>query len=121
MRTAILVLGTTLSVAAFSVAQDHAKADPEHAKVVAETDQVRVLRYHYAPHQKSAQHNYPDKTIDVALTKGRVRLTGPDGTSVEHSVEAGTVNVNPAATHIVENLGDTPFEGLSIEQKSIPK
>jgi hypothetical protein len=48
-------------------------------------------------------------------------MISPDGTSVEHSVEAGTVNVNPAATHIVENLGDTPFEGLSIEQKSIPK
>jgi quercetin dioxygenase-like cupin family protein len=67
LRRGQLVLGTTLSVAAFSVAQDHAKADPEHAKVVAETDQVRVLRYHYAPHQKSAQHSHPDKTVDVAL------------------------------------------------------
>jgi quercetin dioxygenase-like cupin family protein len=117
MRTAVLI-GIMLCVAALAVAQDHAKVDPEHVRVVAETDQVRVLRYRYGPYQKSAQHSHPDKTIDVALTKGRVRLISPDGTSVEHAVEAGTVNLNPASTHIVENLGDAPFEGLSIEPKA---
>jgi quercetin dioxygenase-like cupin family protein len=60
-----------------SLRPDHAKVDPEHVKVVAENDQVRVLRYRYEPHQKSAQHSHPDKTIDVALTKGRVRLISP--------------------------------------------
>ena len=118
MRTAILIIVITLSVTAFSLAQDHAKVDPEHVKVVAENDQVRVLRYSYGPRQKSAQHSHPDKTIDVALTKGRVRLTNADGTTVVHSVEAGTVNLNPASTHTVENLGDTAFEGLSIEPKA---
>jgi quercetin dioxygenase-like cupin family protein len=116
MRTAVLIL--TSCLAAPVLAQDHAKVDPEHVKVVAETSEVRVLRYRYEPHQKSAQHSHPDNTIDVAITKGKVRLISPDGTSVEHSVEAGTVNLNPASTHIVENLGDTPFEGLSIEPKS---
>ena len=117
MRAAVLI-GILLCVAALGFAQDHAKVDPEHVKVVTETDQVRVLRYRYEPHQKSAQHSHPDKTIDVAITKGRVRLISPDGKFVEHSVEAGTVNLNPASTHIVENLGDTPFEGLSIEPKT---
>jgi quercetin dioxygenase-like cupin family protein len=117
MRAAALT-GILLCVATLAFAQDHAKVDPEHVKVVAENDQVRVLRYRYGPHQKSAQHSHPDQTIDVALTKGRVRLISPDGTSVEHAVEAGTVNLNPASTHIVENLGDAPFEGLSIEPKA---
>ena len=112
-----IVLTITLCVAVGVLAQDHAKVDPEHVKVVAENDQVRVLRYHYGPHEKSAQHSHPNNTVDVALTKGRVRLVSSDGTSVEHSVEAGAVNLNPASTHIVENLGDTPFEGLSIEPK----
>jgi beta-alanine degradation protein BauB len=112
-----IVLTTTLCVAVGVLAQDHAKVDPEHVKVVAENDQVRVLRYHYGPHEKSARHSHPNNTVDVALTKGRVRLVSSDGTSVEHSVEAGAVNLNPASTHIVENLGDTPFEGLSIEPK----
>ena len=92
--------------------------DPAHVTVVAENDKVRVLRYRYGPREKSAQHSHPDNTVDVALTKGKVRLWSPDGTMVEHSVEAGTVNVNPSSTHIVENLGDTVFEGLSIEPKA---
>jgi quercetin dioxygenase-like cupin family protein len=115
MRAAILTIGVTLCVVAPAIPQDHAKVDPDHVKVVAENDQVRVLRYRYGPHQKSAQHSHPDNTVDVALTKGMVRLISPDGKTVEHSVEAGQVNLNPASTHIVENLGDTPFEGLSIE------
>ena len=116
MRVAILIM--MLCVAVSALAQDHAAVDPEHVQVVAENDQVRVLRYRYAPRQKSAQHSHPNQTIDVAITKGRVRLIAPDGTVVEHDVEAGTVNLNPASTHIVENLGDTPFEGLSIEPKA---
>ena len=44
--------------------------DPNHVKVVAENETVRVLRYRYGPHEKSAQHSHPDNTVDVALTKG---------------------------------------------------
>ena len=44
----------------------------------------------------------------------------PDGKMVEHSVEAGTVNLNPSSTHVVENLGDTPFEGL-VDRAENPK
>ena len=116
MRVAILTM--TVCVAASAPAQDHATVDPEHVQVVAENAQVRVLHYRYGPGQKSAQHSHPNQTIDVAITKGRVRLISPDGTTVEHDVEAGAINLNPAATHIVEDLGDTPFEGLSIEPKA---
>jgi len=115
---AAVVLSLMLWCASPASAQDHAKVDPDHVKVVAENDHVRVLRYSYGPRQKSAQHSHPDSTVDVALTKGRVRLVTPGGKTVEHSIEAGTVNLNAASTHIVENLGDTPFEGLSIEPKS---
>jgi len=115
---ATVLFSLSLCIVVPAPAQDHAKVDPDHVKVVAENDQVRVLRYRYGPRQKSAQHSHPDNTVDVALTKGRVRLVTPDGKTVEHSVEAGTVNLNAASTHIVENLGDTPFEGLSIEPKT---
>ena len=121
MRATVLFVSMTFCVAAPAIPQDHAKVDPDHVKVVAENNDVRVLRYRYEPHQKSAQHSHPDNTVDVALTKGRVRLISPDGKTVEHSVEAGQVNLNPASTHIVENLGDTPFEGLSIEPKARKK
>jgi hypothetical protein len=70
---------------------------------------------------KSWQHSHPDNTVDVALTKGRVRLVSSDGKMVKHSVEAGTVNLNPSSTHVAENLGYIPFEGLSIEPKVLRK
>jgi hypothetical protein len=117
MRCVVVLISMTFFVTAPALAQDHAKVDPDHVKVVAENDTVRVLRYRYVPHEQSAQYSHPDNTVDVALTKGRVRLVSSDGKMVEHSVEAGTVNLNPSSTHIVENLGDTPFEGLSIEPK----
>jgi beta-alanine degradation protein BauB len=113
-----LMISMMLCTAIPATAQDHAKVDPGHVKVVTENDQVRVLRYRYGPHEKSAQHSHPDNTVDVALTKGKVRLISPDGKIVEHNVEAGDVNLNAGSTHIVENLGDTPFEGLSIEPKA---
>lgn len=120
MRVAIVLMGMTCFMAVPVLSQDHAVVDPDHVKVVKENDTVRVLRYRYGPHEKSKQHSHPDNTVDVALTKGRVRLISPDGRFVEHTVEAGTVNLNPSAIHIVENLGDTYFEGLSIEPKVAP-
>jgi quercetin dioxygenase-like cupin family protein len=116
MRNIILTLA--LFAVAPLLAQDHAKVDPDRVTLVAETDQVRVLRYRYEPHQKSARHSHPDGTIDVAITKGSVQLISPDGTAVKYDVEAGAVHVNRASTHIVENLGDTAFEGLSIEPRT---
>ena len=117
MRVAVWIIGAMVLVAS-ARAQDHAKVEPEHVQIVSKNAQVRVLRYRYAPHSKSAQHSHPANTVDVALTKGKARLISPDGTAVEHDVEAGMVNINTASTHVVENLGDTPFEGLSIEPKS---
>ena len=84
MQASAVLIGTTLFVAVPSLAQDHARADPDHVKVVAENDKVRVLRY--GPREKSAQHSHPDNTVDVALTKGTVRLLSPDGKIMEHTV-----------------------------------
>jgi hypothetical protein len=118
MRVATVLMGMTSFMTVPVLSQDHAVVDPDHVQVVKENDTVRVLHYRYGPREKSKQHSHPDNTVDVALTKGRVRLISPDGRFVEHTVEAGTVNLNPSAIHIVENLGDTYFEGLSIELKT---
>jgi len=118
MRISQSIGGVIFMLCSVAFAQDHAKVDPDQVHIVAENDQVRVLRYRYPPHGKSALHSHPDNTIDVALADGFVRLIVPNGQSVEHHVKAGEVRINPASTHIVENLADTPFEGLSIEPKA---
>jgi quercetin dioxygenase-like cupin family protein len=97
-------------------AQDAAQADKTHMKVEVETDQVRVLRYHYGPHESAAMHSHPN-AVDIVPTDGHMRLTTPDGQSVEHRVKVGDVHANKATRHTVENLGDKPFEGILVELK----
>jgi hypothetical protein len=60
-------------------------------------------------------HDEPSPNCLDELGESKVAL---DGKIVEHNVEAGDVNLNAGSTHVVENLGDTPFEGLSIEPKT---
>jgi len=44
---------------AIASAQDAAKVDPKHYKVEFENSQVRILRIHYGPHEKSVMHSTP--------------------------------------------------------------
>jgi hypothetical protein len=55
-------------------AQDAVKVDPKHYTVVSENDQVRILKVHYGPHEKSVMHSHPD-TVAVFLTDANVQFT----------------------------------------------
>lgn len=104
--------------AAISVtAQDAAKVDPKHYKVEAENAQVRVLRIHYGPHEKSMMHSHPSSVI-VALTDGKVRMHLPDGKTQDTTLTKGQTQLLPASVHDPENLSDAPFELIQIELKS---
>lgn len=98
-------------------AQDAAKVDPKHYKVEAENAQVRVLRIHYGPHDKSVMHSHPESVI-VALTDGKVRMHLPDGKTQDTELKKGQTQLLPASVHDPENLGDQPFELIQIELKS---
>lgn len=115
VQKALVVTGLLLMTAS-ATAQDAAKANPEQVRVVTEDEQVRVLRYRYAPHAKTGMHSHP-AAVDIALTDGRVRLTTADGKTVEHQVKAGDVHSNPPTRHFIENLSDSPFEGMIVEIK----
>src|ERR1035437_11188493 len=95
-------------------AQDAVKADPAHYKVEMENAQVRVLRAHYGPHEKSVMHSHPD-AVAVYLSNGTIRFTLPDGKTVDAVGKKGQVVFTPAQTHNPENTGDTPFDVLVIE------
>ena len=101
------------------LAQDAAKADPKHYKVVSENTQVRVLRIHYGPHEKSVMHSHPDAVVTY-LTDARVRFTTPDGKSEERAGKAGEAMWTPAGTHLPENLTDKPMEAVLVELKGAP-
>lgn len=113
----LLLLGAALCLTAASAfAQDPVKVDPKHYKVVFENDRVRVLKIHYGPHEKSVMHSHPDGVVTF-LTDERVKFNKADGTSQESSGKAGDTMWTPAGTHLPENLGDTPLEGILVELK----
>ncbi|MGA2000444.1 MAG: hypothetical protein ABSG52_10655 [Terriglobales bacterium] len=91
----------------------------DHAKVVVENDQVRVLRYHYEPGDKSKMHSHPDN-VQIVLTDSHAKVYTPDGKVANSEGKAGEVRWRTAAAHSVENVGDKAFEGILVEMKVKP-
>jgi len=100
-------------------AQDVVAADPKHSKVEFENDQVRVIRYHFDPGDKSPMHGHPDN-VQVLLTDSQANITTPDGKTAPISGKAGDARWRPAGQHSVENTGNKPFEGILVEMKGAP-
>ena len=116
-RCALYCAVLCFAAAVVAVAQDAAKVDPAHYKVEFENAQVRVLRFHYAAHEKSVMHSHPDSVV-VFLTDGKVKFTLPDGKTVDASTKAGVSNFTPAQVHLPENVGEAPMEGVLVELKA---
>lgn len=111
-----LCVSACLFTAAVCVAQDPVKVDPSHYKVESENDQVRILRIHYGPHEKSVMHSHPASVV-VYLSNGNIRMTTPDGKSTDTQGKMGQALYEPAGVHNPENTGDTPFDAVLIELK----
>ena len=113
----IFILSCVVSLAALpAVAQDPTKVDPQHYKVESENDQVRVLRIHYGPHEKSVMHGHPG-SVAVFLTDVHAKFTYPGGKTEEMQPKAGETRWTKAGKHLPENLGDTPFDVILVELK----
>ncbi len=100
-RFALSMVAVCLCSATILLAQDAVKVDPKHYSVVSENDQVRILKVHYGPHEKSVMHSHPD-TVAVFLTDAKGQFTFPD---------------SAAATHLPENTGDKDMELIVTELK----
>lgn len=96
---------------------DSTKADPQHHKVVIENDQVRVVHYLIMPGEKTARHSHPT-CVNVLLTDANATVTTDDGKSTNFQGKAGTASWRPAITHIYQNIGNKPIEGMLVEPKS---
>ena len=104
---------------AVAFCQDAVKVDPKHYKVELEIAQVRVLRVHYGPHEKSVIHSHPD-SVAVYLTDGKIRMTDANGKTQDMTGKAGETLFTPAQVHLPENTGDGPFEVILVELKGKP-
>jgi quercetin dioxygenase-like cupin family protein len=119
MKRVILSVAAVVALASAAVilrAQDAAKVDAKHYTVAFENDQVRVLKAHYAPGEKSTMHSHPN-TVAVFLTDAKGRFTFADGKTQDFNAKAGDVISNDATVHQPENTGDKAFDVVVVELK----
>jgi mannose-6-phosphate isomerase-like protein (cupin superfamily) len=119
MRVRLALCGAVLlclCLAPIVAAQDAVKVDPQHYTVVSENDQVRILKAHYGPHEKSVMHSHP-ATVAVFLTDAKGQFTFPDGKKQDFDVKAGQSQYQAASTHLPENTGDKEMEVIVVELK----
>jgi len=105
-------------------AQDPLVVLPQAYKLVLENDWVRVIRVHYAPHERLAIHAHPELAVAYVYLN--------DGGPVIFRHDYGALTRPPTATgsfrlyrgvkeiHEVENPNDAPSEFLRVEFKTRP-
>jgi quercetin dioxygenase-like cupin family protein len=99
-----------------SFAQDPAKVDPAHYKVVFNNPQVRVLDVRLKPGEKTPMHSHPNLVV-YSLTGGTIKSTLANGKTTTVTTKAGQVGWHNAQTHTSENVGKTEIHALGIELK----
>ena len=120
VRLALCGLVVCLCLVPMVSAQDAVKTDPKHYSIISENDQVRILKVHYGPHEKSIMHSHP-ATVAVFLTDAKGQFGFPDGKKVPFDVKAGQALYEAADTHLPENSGDTGMDVIVIELKGPAK
>ena len=79
---------------------------PQDVKVLLENDRVRVLEVRHQPGVKEPMHSHP-AYVSYYLDATRVRVTSPDGKTVEKDRKTGEVQFSEPVTHALENIGTT--------------
>ena len=118
MRRFLFLTFFAALAAPIALAQDPVQVDAKHYKVMLENDQVRVLRIHYNPKEKSVMHEHPAAVV-VFLNTSKAKFTMPDGTTTtEGGGKAGTLRFTDAGKHLPEDIGTTPVEAVLVELKN---
>jgi beta-alanine degradation protein BauB len=118
MRMPLALYGVVLSLCLVPIlsAQDAVKVDPKHYTVVSENAQVRILKVHYGPHEKSVMHSHP-ASVAVFLSDAKVQFSYPDGKQEDVTVKAGDARYTPSTIHLPENTGDNGMDVIVVELK----
>lgn len=119
MRFPLALFGVVVSVCLVPIlsAQDAVKVDPKHYSVVSENAQVRILKVHYGPHEKSVMHSHP-AAVAVFLSDSKAQFTYPDGKTEDVTTKAGDARYTPSTVHLPENVGDSGLDVIVVELKA---
>jgi quercetin dioxygenase-like cupin family protein len=116
VQIALCSVALCLGLAPIVLAQDAVKVDSKHYSVVTENDQVRILKVHYGPGEKSVMHSHPN-LVAVFLNDSKGQFTFPDGKKQEFTAKAGDAQYEAAVTHLPENTGDNGMDLIVVELK----
>jgi quercetin dioxygenase-like cupin family protein len=117
LRHALSIVSLVLVYSASALAQDPAKVDPTHYKVVFENPSVRVLRIDYAPGSKSTMHQHPDSIV-IPLGTSKVTFATPDGKSIDQELASEAAMYTPAGVHLPSNTGTGSVDALLVDFKA---
>jgi quercetin dioxygenase-like cupin family protein len=94
--------------------QDVMSLGVKHITVLAEDQDVRVLRYAPKKGDRTPMHSHPASVLYV-IKGGRIKTTLPDGTVTISTLNTGAALLRPPVTHADEALDDV--EAVLIERK----
>ena len=78
MKKFIPIICISIVAPATAKAQDPAKVDPGHYKIILDNSQVRILDIHQKPGDKSPMHSHPNHVV-YSLNGETLKFTLPDG------------------------------------------
>ena len=120
MRAFAAVLAVTTLLFLPAVGQDVATADPAHYTVQFNNPQVRTLRVHYGPHERSAVHENSGGVL-VLLTDAHLKYTLADGTIRVMKGLRGEIFWPPLGKAAVENVSDDALDAVLVQAKCAAK
>jgi quercetin dioxygenase-like cupin family protein len=106
-------IGLMLLLTAAASAQDVVQVGGDTHKVLLDNAQVRVLAVKLKPGEKVPMHSHP-ASVGYYLSDGKLRITLPDGKTMEREPKAGTAAWSEPVTHVVENIGTSDFTQVQI-------
>jgi quercetin dioxygenase-like cupin family protein len=95
---------------------DIVKISPDVHQVLFENDAIRVLEVTVAPGGKVPMHTNPEN-VNYIVKPGTLRLSEPDGSSVDVTLTERQVIPAPVGRHAVENVGATEVRTICVELK----
>ena len=114
--TISMLIMATVFMARISFAADPLVVAPDMYKLKFENERVRVMEVTFQPGQKIAEHSHPDHFVYVEEA-GQLKISHPDGTSMDANLKVGDIVWINAETHWAVNTGTTEVKLLVTELK----
>jgi len=98
-------------------ARDPLKVAATHYKKEIENNQVRVLRFHLGPGERTALHEEPFERLIVPLTAAKLIVADSEGKERTVAFKQAQLHWVPPGAAAEKNIGVQPYEALIVEFK----